>query len=176
MQIVMFLMLIKMWKKKMPAIYEWLSWALLFALAQWFFGNLYEAAAFVPNATSFIAAKSGEAKALFERKAVSPILYYFVPSAATLLLAPILAIAGWRRHDPGTPYILASCGLVLAAAALTYYVVRYINLDLFFQPQTDLIRTGKLLRTWAILNLIRLSLVAASIVMIVFWIRTIVET
>jgi hypothetical protein len=35
-------------------MYECISWVVLLLLAQWFFGNVYEAVAIVPNALSLI--------------------------------------------------------------------------------------------------------------------------
>lgn len=158
----------------MSTTYECLSWATLLLLAQWFFGNLYEAVTFVPNVMSFIESKSRTGEALFRNKRTSPVAYYVPASSMALVLGLILAITGWLRHNPGTPYILASCGLLIAGVGLTLYVVRYINLDLFFRPQADLVRARKMLRSWAALNYVRLTIAAASVITTILWTRTIV--
>lgn len=160
----------------MSAVYECLSWATLLLLAQWFFGNLYEAVVFAPNVMSFIELKSRAGQALFDRKSTSPVSYFIPAVLLVLVLAPALSIAGLLQHHPATPYILATSGLFFAGLGLTYYAVRYINLDLFFKPQTDLIRARKLLHTWAILNHVRLLIAGVSLVTTILWIRAIIQS
>jgi hypothetical protein len=50
-------------------------------------------------------------------------------------------------------------------------MVRHINLDLFFRPQTNLVRARKLLDTWAKLNYIRMTIVGSAVLFDVLWIR-----
>jgi hypothetical protein len=153
-----------------------LSWLTLLLLAQWFFGNLYEAIAFAPNAMSFIELKGRAGEALFNRKIATPVAYYVPSILLALVLAPILSISSVIQRNLATPYIPATTGLLIAGVGLTVYAVRYINLDLFFRPQTDLIRAGRLLHTWTILNNVRLLIAAASLVTTVLWIRAIIQS
>jgi hypothetical protein len=149
---------------------------ILLLLAQWFFGNLYEAIAFAPNAMSFIELKSRAREALFNSKIASPVAYYVPSILLALVLAPILSISAVIQGNPAAPYILATSGLLLAGVGLTAYAVRYINLDLFFRPQSDLIRARRLLHTWTILNNVRLLIAAAALVTTVPWIRAIIRS
>jgi hypothetical protein len=155
-------------------MYEWMSWLALLLLAQWFFGNLYEAIALVPNLMPLIALKSRAGEALFKTKARSPIAYYVPASALALLLLAVLTIMALLRHGAGAPYILSACGFVFAGGALTVYIVRSVNLELFFEPPADLVRAGRLLSKWRMLNYIRLTLSLAAIVMMILWTRTVI--
>jgi hypothetical protein len=150
---------------------EFLGWLTLLLLAQWLFGNIYEAIAFVPNLISLFKLTNASGEALFKTKRKSPVAYY-VPAVA--LVAPIettLAIVSVRNHVPGAGFIVASCILLFVGVGITFYVVRNINLDLFFKPQTDLNRTRKLLHTWSVLNYIRIPVAAAALVTMILWIR-----
>jgi hypothetical protein len=155
-------------------MHEWMSWLVLLLLANWFFGNLYEAIALVPNLMPLIALKSRASEALFETKARSPIAYYVPASALALPLLAVLTITALLRHAAGASYLLSACGLVLAGGALTVYIVRSINLELFFEPPADLVRAGRLLANWQMLNYLRLTLSLASIVMMILWTRTVI--
>jgi Domain of unknown function (DUF1772) len=155
-------------------MYEWMSWLALLLLAQWFFGNLYEAIALMPNLMPIIALKSRAREALFKTKVGSPIAYYVPASAPVLLLLAVLTVTALDRHTAGVPYIVSACGLVFAGGALTVYIVRSVNLELFFEPPTDLVRAGRLLAKWQRLNHVRLTLSLAAIVMMILWTRTVI--
>ena len=155
-------------------MYEWMSWFTLLLLAQWFFGNLYEAIALVPNLMPLIALKSRAGEALFKTKARSPIVYYVPASALALLLLAVLTATAWLRHAAGVPYIVSACGLVLLGGVLTVYIVRSINLELFFEPPADLVRADRLLVKWQLLNYLRLTLSLAAIVMMILWTGTVI--
>ena len=155
-------------------MHEWMSWLALLLLAQWFFGNLYEAVAIVPNLMSLIDLKSRAGEALFETKTRSPIAYYVPASALALPLLTILTVTALLRHTAGVPYIVSACGFVIAGGALTVYIVRSVNLELFFEPPSDLVRAGTLLAKWKMLNYLRLTLSLASIVMMMLWTRTVI--
>jgi hypothetical protein len=151
---------------------ELLNWLSLLLLAQWFFGNLYEAVAFVPNLVSLFELTNATGEALFRSKRRSPVAYY-LPSVA--LVAPItitLAVISIRDHAPGADFLVATCVLLFVGVGITFYTVLKVNLDLFFKPQVDLTRTRKLLLTWTVLNFVRLPAAAASLVTTILWIRT----
>jgi hypothetical protein len=152
-------------------MYEFLSWLTLMLLAQWFFGNLYEAVVFVPNLMPFFELTSQSGEALFKSKKRSPIVYYVPGGLLAVVLAPTLAAISLGEGRPGTAYIFASCGLLFVGLGITFYVVRGINLDLFFKPQSDLNRTRKLLHAWTVLNYVRLTVAAASLIAAILWIR-----
>lgn len=150
---------------------EFLGWVILSLLAQWFFGNLYEAVALVPNLVSLFKLTNRSGEALFKSKMRSPVAYY-VPAVA--LVVPIeikLAVVSVRDHAPGAGFIVASCILHFVGIGITFYMVRNINLYLFFKPQVDLLRTRKLLHTWSVLNFIRIPVAAAALISAILWIR-----
>jgi hypothetical protein len=151
---------------------EFVAWLTLLLAAHWFFGNLYEAVAFMPNLMSILELKARAGKALFKTKWASPVAYYVPAGALTLGMSFALAAAALLRHQRGSSYLLAACGLLFLGGALTFYTVRHVNLDLFFQPQTDLHRARRLLTSWSRLNYIRLSLVGAAIATLILWLRT----
>ena len=155
-------------------MYEWMSWLTLLLLAQWFFGNLYEAVALVPNLMSIIEMKSRTGEALFKTKAASPVAYYLPAGALALALVVVLTVTGCLQHRSGMPYIISACVFLFTGGAITFYIVRSISLPLFFKPQMDLARTSKLIEKWRMLNYVRLSFAGASMITVILWIRTII--
>jgi len=153
------------------AMYECLGWLTLLLLAQWFFGNLYEAVALMPSLMSIIELKSGIGEPLFKKKSASPVAYYVLAGPLTLAFVFALTTVGLLQQKPDTVYLLALCILLLVAAGLTFYIVRNINLDLFFKTQTDLIRARKLLDKWIFLNYVRLSIAGTSLIISILWLR-----
>jgi hypothetical protein len=109
-----------------------------------------------------------------QTKARSPIAYYVPAGALALPLLAVLTVTALRQHTAGAPYIVSACGFVLLGGALTVYIVRSINLELFFEPPADLVRAGRLLAEWQMLNYLRLTLSLASIVMMILWTRTVI--
>jgi hypothetical protein len=152
------------------------AWLTLLLLTEWVLGNLYEAVTFIPNAISLIELKSRAGEAVFKTKARSPIVYYVPASSLALVLMSVSAVDGVFRRKPETPYVLAALSLSFVAGGLTLYVVRHINLDLFFKPQTDFARARRLLDTWATLNYLRLTIGSASLFFVILWIRTIIKS
>jgi Domain of unknown function (DUF1772) len=163
-------------EKRKSCVYEWISWLTLLLLAQWFFGNLYEAVALVPNLMSIIEMKSGAGEALFKTKMASPVTYYVPSGTLALALVAVLTISGWLQRRPGTPYMISAAAFLIAGGGITFCVVQSISLPLFFKPQMDLRQASKLINKWRMLNYVRLLFAGASLIAVILWIRTIVRS
>lgn len=128
-----------------------------FGLAQWFFGNLYEAVVKVPDLQS-----AGD-RAITPLGAGSPVRYY-IASIATAF-PPLLAAAATTWGEPRSRRWLgtaASCSLI--GVGLTAYLVRAVNLRLFFGSQAvPAAEREHLLRRWYRLNLVRLVAIAGAL-------------
>jgi hypothetical protein len=126
--------------------------------AYWFFGNLYEAVVKIPD---LLASEHPD-----QRRSVfspgSPARYY-APAAPVTFAATLGALAaGW--HMPGRRrWIAAAAAATISGGALGVYLVRVINLRLFFSGQ-QLTATERetLLRAWYRLNALRLIAVGGA--------------
>lgn len=131
--------------------------------AHWFFGNLYEAVVRVPDhlaRTGTAAAEDGRPTALL--RPGSPVAYY-VPGAPITVGATLGAlVAGW--DTPGDRRWLATAAAcTLSGVAATAYLVRAVNLRLFFARESvSPAERDRLLRTWYRLNGFRLVAVGGA--------------
>lgn len=119
--------------------------------AQWFFGNLYEAIVRVPD---HLATHTGPTSPAGRG---SPVRYYALATPATLPALAVGVVAGWR--DRGSrPWLVTAAACSVAGFALTGYLVRNVNLRLFF-GDTELSATERddLLRTWYRINGARMA-------------------
>ncbi len=96
---------LRRWRRVLT-MYECLSWLTLMLLAQWFFGNLYEAIVFVPNLMPFFESTSQSGEALFKSKKRSPVVYYVPGGLLTMVLAPTLAAISLGEGRAGTAYFM----------------------------------------------------------------------
>lgn len=127
------------------------------AHAQWLFGNLYEAVVKVPD----LLAQRGESargceRALSPFATGSPVRYY---AAAVPATSPaVLAAAACVRDEPSSRSLLAAAAVCsISGSAVSAYVVRAINMKLFFSDQAlSADERARLLRTWYRLNAVRL--------------------
>jgi hypothetical protein len=133
----------------------------LAGLAQWFFGNLYEAVVTVPNwripfEYEVLTGQSQNA----ERT-----IWYYVPLTHLALLCLWVAVfRSWRTAGVARRWLglAAICGL--GALLLTVYIVTQLNLQLFFgNGQPDLVRIEVLIGQWQRLNYGRLALVGTTL-------------
>jgi hypothetical protein len=127
--------------------------------AHWLFGNIYEAVVKVPDrlAAEHAARVSvdGRAASLFE--AGSPVRYY-VPAAPLTLAATFGAvITGWRTARTRR-WLATAAASSMTGVAATAYLVRRVNLPLFFSadPPSPADRYD-LVRTWHRVNLLRIA-------------------
>lgn len=120
--------------------------------AYWFFGNLYEATARIPDR---LAARSTE-RVLSPFGPGSPARYYVPAAPATFPAAVAAAVSGWSwRRSRG--WLIATAACSISGGAATAYLVRTVNMKLFFraQPLTATERET-LLHTWYCVNAFRL--------------------
>jgi Domain of unknown function (DUF1772) len=130
-----------------------------FAHAQWFFGNVYEAVVKIPERLAAEAADSAPDGIGQRPRSVlgagSPARYYLpaAPVAVAAILGAVITGLGSARSKLWLA-ISASCWV--SGAGLTAYLVRKVNLKLFFAAEpprpTD---RDTLLRTWYRLNVLR---------------------
>ena len=128
--------------------------------AHWFFGNLYEAVVRVPDRMLDEAVPAAQATAVL--RPGSPLRYYVPGLPFTVPAALVALVAGWEVPRPRR-WLAVFVGCSAAGAALTGYLVRRVNVPLFFsaEPVGDAERAA-LLRTWYRLNGVRLALLLGA--------------
>jgi hypothetical protein len=131
-------------------------------LAQWFFGNLYEAAVTAPNW-----------RIPFEYEALTGIsqdyertIFYYVPlTQLALVCLWIATFRNWRRSGPARIWLGIGSFSGLCALLLTAYIVTQLNLQLFFDSgRPDMARVEGLMEIWQRLNYLRVVLVGITLV------------
>ncbi|MCC8248919.1 DUF1772 domain-containing protein [Saccharothrix luteola] len=137
-----------------------LPWAALARLGQahWFAGNLYEAAVDVPGLLAD-ARPNREPRLLGPG---SPLRYYAPAAPVTLVATGVTLAAGWRTGGDRRAVAMSAAGTV-AAAALTAYLVKAVNLPLLRgEGALGDDERRRLVRTWHRANLVRLAALAAA--------------
>lgn len=127
--------------------------------AHWFFGNLYEAAAKIPErlADDPDLVVRGEAVSMTSLlRPGSPVRYYLPVAPITVVASVSALIAGWDTPSDRR-WLGTSVVGTLSGGLLTAHIVREINLKLFFadRPLAGTERED-LLQRWYRLNKIRL--------------------
>lgn len=132
--------------------------------AHWFFGNLYEAVAKIPErlAGAPDLAVQGEPVSLSSvLRPGSPVRYHLAGAPITVVATVSAVTAGWNRPSDRL-WLAMSAACTLSGGLLTGYVVREINLKLFFTARPLAVaEQEELLRRWHRLN--RIRLVAAGV-------------
>jgi hypothetical protein len=125
-----------------------------FGHAQWFFGNLYEAVVRVPHRlASEQRDRNGTASPLGQG---SPLRYYVPAVPATFPAAAAALISGWSDREIRL-WLVGGAVCSLSGAAATAYLVRTVNMKLFFGDQRLAVdERERLLRQWYRLNAVRL--------------------
>ena len=131
-----------------------------FAHAQWFFGNVYEAIVRVPERLADSVSDRIDRRPTSLLGAGSPVRYY-VPAAPVAVASTLGAVITARGNARGRRWLAISSGCWVSGAALTAYLVRKVNIRLFFAsdaatlpPPAD---REALLRTWYRLNVLRIA-------------------
>jgi hypothetical protein len=133
-----------------------------FGHAAWLFGNLYEAIVKVPDRLAAPDPGHSGAQRVSPLGPGSPVRYY--AAAATAAFPPQLAavLLGWDSPR-SRRWLVTSAACSITAAAATGYLVRAVNLKLFFNAQpVNAHEREILLRTWYRVNAVRLVLTGAS--------------
>ncbi|MGO4491768.1 hypothetical protein AB4Y86_06730 [Arthrobacter sp. 2YAF22_2] len=132
-----------------------------FTHAHWFFGNLYEAVAKIPDRVAAAEASPGLPRSPFGSG--SPGRYYapIAPLSAPAAIAAL--VAGWNRPGSRT-WLAVAAGSSTAGAAATVYLLRFINPGLFFSPQPlSEMRRKPLLKKWYRIHAFRLTASAVAL-------------
>jgi hypothetical protein len=138
-----------------------------FGLAQAFFGNVYEAVARIPDRLAHrrdLAVAAGEPVSLpVMLRPGSPVRYH-LPVGPVILGATVTALVSGRDGGPERRrWSAASAAGTLVAAASTGYVVRSINVPLFFAADAPpAAEREALLRRWYALNALRTAATAVA--------------
>ncbi len=138
-----------------------------FGLAQTFFGNLYEAVARIPDRLAHervLAVPAGGTVSLpVMLRSGSPVRYH-LPTGQLVLGATVTALVSGRHGAPERRRRAAvSAAGTLVAAASTAYVVRSINVPLFFTADAPPpVQREVLLRRWYALNALRMAVTALA--------------
>lgn len=130
-----------------------------------FFGNLYEAITKIPDRLATTPDLVSQGEPVSPRsllRAGSPVRYH-LPAVPVTFAAPVAALAVGRDSQGGRGWIAISGGCSISAGVITGYVVRTINLKLFFgaSPLPPAERE-ELLRRWYRLNAVRLVVLGAA--------------
>ena len=91
----------------------------------------------------------------------SPVRYYAATAPVTFPALIAATVAGW--HDRSRrPWLVTATALSISGAGITAYLVRAVNLDLFFRVQVTAEDRENLLRTWHRLNMVRLAVTGSA--------------
>lgn len=134
----------------------------LLGLAQWFFGNLYEALVTAPN---WRVGFEYEALTGRSQQDAGRVVRYYVPTtwvAAVLLW--VATVLGWRSQSGARRWLAAASVATLAALLLTAYIITQLNLKLFFGPPAHEAESVRpLMERWQALNWVRVALVGIAL-------------
>ena len=129
--------------------------------AHWFFGNLYEALVKVP--TRVAASNPSPELPRSPLGAGSPGRYYAPVAPLNAPAAIGSLVAGWN-HRRSRPWLLAAAISPASGAAVTAYVLRFLNPRLFFSPQPlSEDQRRPLLRRWYRIHTVRLITSAVAL-------------
>jgi len=130
--------------------------------AQWLFGNVYEAVVRVPDLLSAeLSDTDGRGGSILGPG--SPVRYYLL-APPVALVGTVGAVINGLGNPRSRRWLTVSAGCGVAGAALTGYVVRKVNLRLFFaaEPPPPAERDA-LLRIWYRVNALRTAAVAGAV-------------
>ncbi|GAA4934966.1 hypothetical protein GCM10023224_14530 [Streptomonospora halophila] len=137
--------------------------------AQWLFGNLYEAVVKVPDLLAERAGEPAEGAgcggggALTPLGPGSPVRYYAAAMPATTPAVLVAAAMGWDKPE-SRPWLAAAAVCSLSGSAASVYLVRAINLRLFFGDRAlSTAERERLLRTWYRVNAFRMAAAGAAL-------------
>jgi hypothetical protein len=131
----------------------------LLGVAQWFFGNLYEAVVTAPN---WRVGFEYEAITGRSRHGDRPIRYYVPATWVAVVLLWAATLLGWRAIPAAKGWLAAASASSLAAVALSVYIITRLNLRLFLNgPVREIDAVRPLMERWQVLNWVRVVIVGA---------------
>ncbi|MCW2655342.1 MAG: putative rane protein [Mycobacterium sp.] len=133
-------------------------------IAQWLFGNVYEAVVRIPELLSDQAsAVSADERPRSILGAGSPVRYYAAGAPLTTV-AIVAALIAAPQDSRSRRWLRAAIGCWLGGAVVTAYLVRTVNLPLFFSSQPlPADKRSTLIRTWYRWNAARIAAAAAAL-------------
>ncbi len=138
-----------------------------FGQAQWFFGNLYEAVAKIPDRLARqrdLAVPPGEPVTIGSMlRPGSPVRFYLPVGPVTVGAAAAALGVGWNGPVAQRRWATASVAGTLTAGLSTAYIVRAVNVRLFFAAEPPSVDEREaLLRRWYALNGVRMVATAVA--------------
>ena len=134
----------------------------LLGLAQWFFGNLYEAVVTAPN---WRIGFEYEALTGQSQNADRPLRYYVPTTWVAAVLLWVATVLGWRSQPGARRWLTGAAVATAASLLLTAYIVTQLNLKLFFgTPVHDAESVRPLMEQWQALNWVRVSLLGIALI------------
>ena len=130
------------------------------AHAQWFFGNVYEAVVRLPERLAYSVDGGIDQRPASVLGPGSPVRYY-VPAAPVGVASTLGALITSRGDARARRWLAISTGCWVSGAAVTAYLVRRVNIKLFFAvdpaaPPPPVDREA-LLHIWYRLNVLRIA-------------------
>jgi hypothetical protein len=133
----------------------------LLGIAQWFFGNLYEAVVTAPN---WRVGFEYEAMTGRSQNADRAIWYYVPFTWVAVLLLWAAAILGWRPVPRSRAWLATASASSLAAVVLSVYIITRLNLRLFLGgPVREIDSVRPLMERWQLLNGVRVLIVGLAL-------------
>jgi hypothetical protein len=134
--------------------------------AQWLFGNVYEAVVKIPERLS--AERSASVAVNGRRTTVlgpgSPVRYY-APAVPLTAATTLAALVTSGQSVKTKRWLAMAAGCWMSGVAITAYLVRKVNLKLFFaDEQPPIAERDALIRTWYRLNVVRIATAAGALV------------
>jgi hypothetical protein len=147
----------------------------LIGIAQWFFGNLYEAVVTAPNWRVAFTYELLTGQSQFD--AGSPVRYYVPVTQLAIVLLWVASALTWRAVPISRRWLgIASIAGALALV-LTIYIVTQLNLRLFFGGTAlDVAQATPLMQQWQALNYLRVLLVGTTLLATAAALRLIYRT
>lgn len=137
-------------------------------IASWWFGNIYESVVRVPERLAASVDDQGRASSLVPSKSVlgvgSPVRYYAVTAPITSATL-VTALSCARRTGDGHGWLRLTTGSWIVGVGLTAYLVRTVNLPVFFAAEPPpTAQRDALLRKWRHVNLLRIAAGAIALI------------
>jgi hypothetical protein len=134
----------------------------LLGIAQWFFGNLYEAVVTAPNWRVGFEYEAMTGRSQHADRAI----WYYAPSTWVSIILLWAAASLGSRPVPGARAWLAMASVFsLAAVVLSIYIITRLNSRLFLNgPAQEIDSVRPLVERWQLLNGVRVFIVGLALI------------